>query len=195
MFDFAYKTQCFIPHPTYFSWSPKDHPSMIAIHSNSKWGRGLGRRFGWIDAHEDIIDALECIQQRSILCPDTLHQLAFTSYVTKAMKEQTLRPYLYQIRDSYKNAADVTIRAIEKHLCMPCLKPQGGLYTLMNVGEDGDTFVTRVIKHTGVLFIPGKGFGDTLTEAVRISYGPHVEHTHVIEDGIKRVSTYLKSCS
>ena len=48
--DYAYKTQCFQKPPEYFSWSPNDYPNLIAIHSNSKWCHGLGRRLGWIEA-------------------------------------------------------------------------------------------------------------------------------------------------
>ena len=74
---------------------------------------------------------------------------------------------------------------------MPCLIPQGGLYTLMKVNEDSDEFVKRILKNTGVLFIPGKGFGESLREAVRISYGPHVENVDIIEEGFRRVAEYL----
>jgi len=72
------------------------------------------------------------------------------------------------------------------------LIPQGGLYTLMKVGEDGNEFVKRVLKNTGVLFIPGEGFGSTLKNGVRISYGPMVESIEKIEEGFKRVAEYLK---
>ena len=189
--DHAYKTQCFSPHPPYFSWSPNDYPNLVTIHSNSKWCRGLGRRLGWMEAHPDIIDGMERTQQCSILCPDTLHQVAMIEYIHKAIADGTLKRYLEENKMAYKKAADVTVKAIEENLGMPHLIPQGGLYTLMKVGEDGDEFVKKVLKNTGVLFIPGKGFGDTLKEAVRISYGPHVENVDVIREGFERVAEYL----
>lgn len=192
VFDFAYKTQCFIPPPKYFSWSPCDYPFMIAIHSNSKWGRGLGRRLGWMDADEKIIEAMERVQQCSILCPDTMHQFAFTNYIKNNIENGNLKKYLERVKKSYIEASKVTVNAIKEYLDMPCLIPQGGLYTLMKVNEDSDEFVKRVLKNTGVLFIPGKGFGESLREAVRISYGPHVENVSIIEEGFKRVSEYLK---
>ena len=189
--DYAYKTQCFITPPSYFSWSPSDYPNMIAVHSNSKWGRGLGRRLGWVDASPDVIDAMERVQQCSILCPDTMHQFAFLAYVKRALQDGSLKRYLEEVKEGYRKAAEVTIEAIKEYLDMPCLVPQGGLYTLMKVGEDSDEFVRRVLKNTGVLFIPGKGFGESLKEAVRISYGPHVENIDVIKEGFKRVAEYL----
>ena len=191
--DYAYKTQCFIPEPNYFSWGPEDHPHLIAVHSNSKWGRGLGRRLGWVDASSEIIDAMERVQQCSILCPDTMHQFTFTEYINTALDDGSLRKYLEETKNAYRRAARITTESIEKHLNMPFLTPQGGLYTLMKVNEDADRFVMRVLENTGVLFIPGKGFGDSLKEAVRISYGPHVEDPEAIEEGFRRVAEYLKS--
>ncbi len=191
--DFAYKTQVFGKEPSYFSWSPKEHENLIAILSNSKWGRGLGRRLGWIEASEEVIAGMERTQQVSILCPDTLHQMATTRYINEAVEDGSLKRYVEDVKRDYKNAADITIKAIDEHLGMRRLVPKGGLYTVMDVGMDGDDFVRDVLKHTGVLFIPGKGFGATLKDAVRISYGPLVNQTEKIVEGMERVGKYLKS--
>ena len=190
--DYAYKTQVFGSPPSYFSWSPDDKPNLIGIYSNSKWGRGLGRRLGWVIANADIIDAMERAQQASILCPDSMHQMAMVEYIREAIKDGSLKKYLEDVKKAYKKAADATVEAIDRHLGMPRLIPEGGLYTLMKVGEDGNEFVKRVLKNTGVLFIPGEGFGATLKHGVRISYGPMVENIDKIEEGFRRVAEYLK---
>ncbi|MDD3493647.1 MAG: aminotransferase class I/II-fold pyridoxal phosphate-dependent enzyme, partial [Candidatus Thermoplasmatota archaeon] len=134
---------------------------------------------------------MERTQQCSILCPDTLHQMAMTAYLERSLADGLLRDYIEKSRRAYHRAAQVTVTEIRHHLDMPHLTPQGGLYTLMKVGEDGDAFVKRVLQNTGVLFIPGRGFGDTLAQGVRISYGPHVENTEVIREGFERVAAYL----
>jgi aspartate/methionine/tyrosine aminotransferase len=193
MIDHAYKTQVFGDQPAYFSWSPNDYPYLITIHSNSKWCRGLGRRLGWIEAHQDIIDGMERTQQCSILCPDTLHQMAMTSYIEQSLADGSLQEYITNSRQAYHTAANVTVKELDRLLGLPHLIPQGGLYTLVRVDEDGDAFVKRVLKNTGVLFLPGKGFGDTLAEGVRISYGPHVEDTDTIRAGFERVAAYLQA--
>lgn len=190
--DYAYKTQVFVDIPSYFSWSPDEKQNMIGVYSNSKWARGLGRRLGWVIASHEVIDAMERAQQCSILCPDSMHQMAIVAYIKEALEDGSLKKYLEEVKSAYKKAADVTINAIKEYLGMPCLIPQGGLYTLMNVGEDGNKFVERVLKNTGVLFIPGIGFGETLKNGVRISYGPLVERIDIIKEGFKRVAKYLK---
>ncbi len=75
----------------------------------------------------------------------------------------------------YKNAADVTLKAIDTHLQRPRLTPFGGLYTVVDIGTNADEFVPKALKATGVLVVPGGGFGESLTNGVRISFGPLVQ--------------------
>ncbi|MGC8610582.1 MAG: pyridoxal phosphate-dependent aminotransferase [Thermoplasmata archaeon] len=192
IFDFAYKTQYFSDtYPRYFSYSPIEHPSMITINSNSKWGRGLGRRMGWVEANQDVINAMERMQQVSILCPDTLHQMAFSKFVEKMGSK--LLDYVNKVRMEYKKSADITVRSIEDYLGFRYLKPMGGLYVVADVGMDSDKFVIDVLKNTGVIFVPGKGFGSSLTNGIRISYGPLVRNNEKILEGIERVGKYIRS--
>jgi aspartate/methionine/tyrosine aminotransferase len=191
--DHAYKAQYFGESPPrYFSWSPAEYDNLVTLHSNSKWARGLGRRLGWVEAGEHVIDGMERIQQCSILCPDSLHQMAMKAYMQKALTDGSLVNYVEETRSAYEEAAKTTIAAIDEHLGMPRLKPDGGLYTVMKVDEDSDEFVLRVLKNTGVLFIPGKGFGESLKNGVRISYGPWVGNHDKIKEGMERVGKYLR---
>jgi aspartate/methionine/tyrosine aminotransferase len=189
--DFAYKCQYFAPYPAYYSWSPADHPNMVGIHSNSKWARGLGRRLGWIEAAPSVVDAIERVQQCSILCPDTLEQMTMARYLKRAIPDGSLRRYVDETNVKYRQAAQVTIEAVDRHLGRPRLTPAGGLYTVVDVGRDADAFVPDALKATGVLVVPGRGFGPSLTNGVRISYGPLVHQLARIEEGIARLAKAL----
>jgi aspartate/methionine/tyrosine aminotransferase len=189
--DFAYKCQSFAPHPAYYGWSPAEYPQLIGIHSNSKWARGLGRRLGWVEAAPAVIDALERVQQCSILCPDTLEQMTMARYLQKAIPSGSLHRYVDQANGLYRKAADVTIAAVDRHLRRPRLVPAGGLYTVVDVGRDADGFVPEALKATGVLVVPGRGFGPSLTNGVRISFGPMVHLPERIEGGLARLGTFL----
>jgi len=192
IFDFAYKTQYFSEtFPRYFSYSPEKHPSMITVNSNSKWGRGLGRRMGWIEANADVVNAMERMQQASILCPDTLHQMAFTKFVEKMGNR--LRDYIDRVRMEYRKSSEITSKAIEENLGFRYLKSMGGLYIVADAGMDSDEFVIDVLKHTGVIFVPGKGFGPSLKNGIRISYGPLVRKNQKIIEGMERVGKYIRS--
>ncbi|MEM1756355.1 MAG: pyridoxal phosphate-dependent aminotransferase, partial [Thermoplasmata archaeon] len=112
--DYAYKTQYFEDnYPAYFSYTPLNFENLITINSNSKWGRGLGRRLGWLEGNEEIISAMERAQQVSILCPDTLHQMAFNNFMKSGVN---LRAYVDNVRKDYKKAGEITIKAINEYL-------------------------------------------------------------------------------
>jgi aspartate aminotransferase len=188
--DFAYKELVWGNHfPEYFAWGPTEN--FVSIHSNSKWCRGLGRRLGWIEGPAEIVEALEAVQGSSILCPDTLHQMALTDYVKQGIETNSIRPYVKQTAKLYEAAAKRTVEAIDRFLKLPCLAPQGGLYTVVRTGVESSEFTRRVLEKTGVIVVPGWGFGDTLKEAVRLSYGPLVHHLDRIDEAMKRVGEFL----
>lgn len=191
--DFAYKAQYFQPPPPYYAWSPADYPNIVGIHSNSKWARGLGRRLGWIEAHPSVVDAIERVQQCSILCPDTLSQMTMARYLKAAIPSGSLQRYVDYANALYKKAAAITLSAIDTHLGRPRLTPAGGLYTVVDIGNNADEFVPRALKATGVLVVPGGGFGPSLANGVRISFGPLVRDTDKIEEGIARLGTWMRS--
>jgi aspartate/methionine/tyrosine aminotransferase len=189
--DFAYKCQYFAPYPAYYAWSPADHPNVIGIHSNSKWARGLGRRLGWIEAAPAVVDALERVQQCSILCPDTLEQMTMARYLQRAIPSGSLARYVELTNALYRTAAQVTIDAVDRYLKRPRLIPAGGLYTVVDVGRDAERFVPEALKTTGVLVVPGRGFGPSLAHGVRISFGPLVNQPDRIDEGLARLARAL----
>jgi len=189
--DFAYKELVYEDElPSYFSWSPNDN--FILLRSNSKWCRSLGRRLGWIEAPKFVINAMESIQSSTILCPDTLHQMALTKFINDSIEDDTLTDYISETKKMYKHAAKKTVELIKQNLDFKIIEPDGGLYIFMKVDTDGQEFVQEMLKKTGVLFIPGWGFGNTGKNAVRISFGPLVNDLSKIEDGIIKISKILK---
>ena len=190
--DFAYKEIVFGQnYPAYFSWKPTEN--FLSIHSNSKWSRSLGRRLGWIEGPSEVIAAMESFQNASMLCPDMLHQMAIVEYFNLSLSNKSFFQYISEMVKLYENAALFVEKTIKEHLPFHFLKSKGGLYICMNVGEDGASFVNKVLKNTGVLFVPGWGFGRTMHNAVRISYGPLVRNHEKIEEGIKRVAKLIKN--
>ena len=188
--DFAYKELVYEKTvPDYFSWAPTEN--FISLRTNSKWCRSLGRRIGWLEAPEFIIEAMESVQSCTILSPDKLHQMAFGKFITTSIEDGSLDVYLEKIRKLYKNAAEKTAKIIQKHLDFPIIQPEGGLYIFMKINTDSVEFVETVLTKTGVLFIPGWGFGITGRNAVRVSFGPLVEEIDKIEQGIIKTAKYL----
>lgn len=194
--DFAYYTFLYDKElPSYFFDSHKQYPNLIKIFSNSKWCRGLGRRLGWIEASETIVETLKVVQQSLILCPDTLHQMALTNYINKGLKDGSISGYIKRINDDYESASNFLCYCIEKYLSSRFTIPEGGLYSVVDVGMDGDEFVENILKKTGVIFVPGAGFGDSLKNGIRISFGPLVYDKEKIEEGFQRVAKVFERVS
>ena len=191
LIDFAYKELIFDEnYPSYFSWAADEE--FIAIRSNSKWSRSLGRRLGWVEAPEFVIEAMESIQSSRALCPDTLHQMALTKYINDSILDNSLVDYVRNTRKLYKDVAEKTTKILEENLNFKIMKPDGGLYVWMKVEEDGTEFVQNVLRETGVLFVPGWGFGRSGRKAIRLSFGPLVNDIDLIEKGIKLIQEYKK---
>lgn len=188
--DFAYKELIFQDYfPKYFSWPPNNN--FIAIRSNSKWCRGLGRRLGWIEAPKEVIDAMESIQNSTSLCPDTLHQMAFSDFIMNSLENNNLENYIKSTRKLYREVSEKTHLYLKKYLKFPIIAPDAGLYFFINVNFDGTKFVENALKYSGVLFVPGWGFGRTGKNAIRLSIGPLVNQENKIEEGIIRISETL----
>jgi aspartate/methionine/tyrosine aminotransferase len=187
--DFAYKELVFGKFPEYFSWGQDGN--FISVRSNSKWCRGLGRRLGWIEAPENVVEAFESLQNSTILAPDRIHQMAMTEYVSQSVNDNSLLKYINETRQIYKETAQITTEAIKKYIGLPFLEPQGGLYTCIHVNKNSAEFVEEVLKKTAVLLVPGWGFGRTVAKSVRLSYGPLVYNHKLIDEGLKKVGKYL----
>ena len=135
---------------------------------------------------------MEFVQSSTILSPDKLHQMAFGKFINESIEDGSLNIYLEKTRKLYKNAAEKTVEIIKKHLDFPVIQPDGGLYVFMDVKTNSAKFVETILRNTGVLVIPGWGFGRTGTNAVRVSFGPLVDQIDKIEQGIMKISKYLK---
>ena len=139
----------------------------------------------------EIVEALEAVQGASILCPDTLHQMVLTDYISRGIASDNIKRYIRQTARFYQTAAQRTVRAVESILEMPCLVPQGGLYTVMRTDVESSAFTRNVLETTGVIVVPGWGFSETLQQAVRLSYGPLVHDLDKIDEAMQRMAKYL----
>ena len=192
--DHAYKALWFGGRmPDCFSWSPVDYPHLVTLHSNSKWLSSLGRRLGWVEADETFIGGLEKLNESVLLSPDTFHSRATALFLERTLNDGRLQSYIDETRHLYETTASVMLRAIDDHLGWKRLQPQGGLYTCCPTpqAKDPNLFVKEILKATGVLLIPGTGFGPSMNHAVRLSYGPLCYNHDLIREGIERIGRYL----
>lgn len=192
--DFAYSTFYYTTaRPDHFSLSPAEFPNLVKVYSNSKWSRSLGRRFGWVIADTEVVQALKVVQQALILCPDTLHQAALISYLKSNLKNGGVRTYLERVRKEYQRVAEFTMKCVERFLGVRYVAPLGGLYVTIEMTGGAERFVQRALRETAVLAVSGTHFGKSLQKGVRISFGPLVNDTQKIEEGFKRMRRLMRT--
>jgi len=118
--------------------------------------------------------------------------MALTKFINDSIENNVLVDYISETKKMYKDAAKKTADLIKQNLEFKIIEPDGGLYIFMKVDTDGQKFVQKMLKKTGVLFIPGWGFGNAGKNAVRVSFGPLVNDIPKIEEGIIKISKILK---
>jgi aspartate/methionine/tyrosine aminotransferase len=121
--------------------------------------------------------------------------MAMTRYLSQALADGSLREYVDRTNAIYRAAAESTLDAVDRHLDRPRLAPMGGLYTVVDIGTDAEAFVPRALQATGVLVVPGRGFGPSLAGGVRISYGPLVDSLEKIDEGLGRLGRWMRGGS
>tara|TARA_B100001245_G_scaffold234886_1_gene221394 strand:+ start:181 stop:558 length:378 start_codon:yes stop_codon:yes gene_type:complete len=117
--------------------------------------------------------------------------MALASYLESALPDGSLLTYMDNSRAAYKTAAQHLTNYVDEFLKMRHIVPQGGLYTVVDVGREADNFVYDMLEKTGVIFVPGSGFGRTLKNGIRISFGPLVNDLNRMKQGFERVRNYL----
>jgi len=60
---------------------------------------------------------------------------------------------------------------------------------------ESSEFTRNVLENAGVIVVPGWGFGDTLKNAVRLSFGPLVHDLDRIDEAMKRLGQFLEKQS
>jgi len=87
--------------------------------------------------------------------------------------------------------AEFTEKLINQYINSPYISPDGGLYFAIKTKQNSAEFVKNLLIKTGVLVVPGWGFGKTLAHAVRLSYGPLVYNHENISKGIKKIGDFI----
>jgi aminotransferase len=197
--DFAYRAIYFTQKPKYYSFTPKEYPNLITIHSFSKSFSLLGLRVGYIIADPLIISGLEVVEQCRNLCADTLHQIVLERFLNRTHIAE-LKKYFDAVRKQYKTTANSLVEGLRENIPnIKILEPQGGFYVVANIEifgySDSWKFMTDLRDKYGVLVVPGIAFGTALNKGIRISFAPYVRKKLMLEEGIKRLSAFYRRCS
>lgn len=157
----------------------------IIIDSFSKSYAMTGWRIGYASSNSSIIQNMTKLHENVCACVNTS-----TQYAAIEALEGPVEPLEYMIQ-KYAQRRNLIVDGINSIERLSCMKPKGAFYVFMDVTKTGltsDEFATRLLKETGVVLVPGTGFGDAGEGFVRLSYATSEEN---IEEGLKRIRGFV----
>ena len=99
---------------------------------------------------------------------------------------------LRQMIEVLQRRRDITVAGLNAIKGITCVKPEGAFYAFprLHVGVPDEQFVTEVIRETGVVIVPGSGFGQRPgTQHFRVVFLPPDD---VLEKAFGRIAGIVK---
>ncbi len=134
------------------------YDKVVCLNGFSKNMAMTGWRLGYAAGPEDVIQAMNTLQQYTFVCAPSFAQKAAIPALKADMTAKV---------DAYRHKRDLVYNALKD--VFPCVKPGGAFYIFPQApNNDGDAFVKKAIENN-VLIIPGSVFSEHKT-CFRISF-------------------------
>jgi alanine-synthesizing transaminase len=160
--DEVYRELCFAPPPTSASvLAQGSEVPVITLESLSKTHLVPGWRIGWmrytnVERMKDLTLSIGRLASGR-LCSPTPAQ-----YAVQPALEGDLS-FLEEFLGAIKQRRDFVVEAVNRTAGLSCTEPEAAFYVMIEV-QDGlarsdEQFVLNLLEQTGVLVVPGSGFG------------------------------------
>ena len=173
-------------HASPYSESKGPSVSFI-VNSLSKSHAMTGWRIGWTIAPLDVAHHLIDLAQCMLFGVNQFVQDAALTALDSDI------PELLQIRKAFHERRDCLCAGLQSIPNLKAYPPDGGMFLLVDVSQtklNGYEFAEKLLHSVGVSVVPGFGFGESLTNFVRIGY---LSDTPVLKDAITRIEKFVKS--
>jgi len=163
---------------------------VITFNGLSKNYLAPGFRIGWgiVSGPEDELrDYVEAINKllRARLCAN--HPIQWAIKVALEGEQDQL----IEVRQKLRRRRDITVEMLNAIDGITCVKPEGAFYAFPRLHIEGsdDEFVRELIRETGVVVVPGSGFGERPgTKHFRVVY---LAPEEVLEKAYERIGDFL----
>jgi len=159
----------------------------FVINSLSKSHAMTGWRLGWAIAPVAVAHQLVDLAQCMLFGVNQFVQDAAVTALTSEL------PELEKFRQAFRERRDSLCAGLRSIPGLKVHTPAGGMFLLVDVsdtGLDGSEFAEQLLDSVGVSVVPGFGFGESLTNFVRIGY---LSDTAILEQAIQRISQFVES--
>ncbi len=163
---------------------------VITLNGLSKAYLVPGFRIGWgvvSGKAEWLRDYIEAINKllRARLCANHPEQWAIKSAL------QGDQSHLRDVMERLTRRRDITVRMLNAIPGISCVKPEGAFYAFPRLEVQGsdDEFVRALILETGVVVVPGSGFGQKPgTKHFRVVFLPPEQ---ILENAYRRIGEFF----
>jgi aspartate aminotransferase/aminotransferase len=158
---------------------------VILVSGASKSFAMTGWRIGWLVADPRIAAASAALVEPLTSCPPTISQVAAEVAVRGPQDS------VEAMRVAYAHRAALATRLLEPSGRL-LGEPAGAFYAMVKVADDrtdDDDFARRLLAEQSVAVAPGSTFGESVTDAIRISLA---SPEAVIEEAIGRILQFCE---
>jgi len=157
----------------------------VYISGFSKMFAMTGWRLGYSIARPDIIQAMTKLHENSASCLPEPTQLAGARALKSCQSD------VDKMRDIYEKRRNLIFDLVNDMPGVKVKKPKGAFYLFVNIKDTGmksSEFCMDLLRKTGVVTVPGTGFGDAGEGYIRLTYATSDEN---IIEGMGRMKQYL----
>ena len=158
----------------------------ITINGFSKSYAMTGWRLGYIVAEKELIKAMLKFQQNSIVCANSITQMAGITALKEAAKDVEIMLKEYTRRKKF------IFKAINSIGGISCKQIEGAFYAFVNIKDtqmSSDELSMYLLKEYEVVTVPGTAFGKYGEGYIRLSFATSMEK---IEEGTRRMKEAIE---
>ncbi|HWR62126.1 MAG TPA: pyridoxal phosphate-dependent aminotransferase, partial [Clostridia bacterium] len=150
----------------------------VIIDSFSKAYAMTGWRIGYAAGCREILKNMIKLHENVVSCINTSSQYGAIEAI------EGPQDHLKFMLDKYSIRRKLIVEGINSIEKLSCIKPKGAFYAFPNITRTGlssEEFAVELLKKTGVVTVPGSGFGEAGEGFIRISYATSEEN---IKEGL-----------
>lgn len=165
----------------------------ILMNGFSKAFAMTGWRIGYLAAPKELALNIRKIHQYAIMCAPTASQYAALSALETSFKNGFAE--VKEMREKYNERRVFLVNRLNK-MGLNCFEPKGAFYVFpcvkVKTGMNGQEFAETLLRKKSVAVVPGRAFGSSGEDFVRISYAYSLEKLKLAMDKIEEFLNGLK---
>lgn len=165
---------------------------VVTFNGLSKNYLAPGFRIGWgivSGAEIELVNYLEAVNKLLRARLSANHPIQWAIKV--ALEEE--QGHLIKVREKLSRRRDITVEMLNDIDGISCVKPAAAFYAFprLDIKGSDNEFVERLIKETGVVVVPGSGFGERPgTRHFRVVY---LAPEDILAEAYHRIGNFMKA--